>query len=143
MLKKLVEVDHKCFRQFKWGELPELARFNLFYGWNGTGKTTLSNLLADLGRNVPIRTGKVVFRIDKLNIQGDHIGQDGLPLPLVRVFNQRTSRAVSLADSTTLSISSSSVRRPLSMNNNDLLRNKNWASCVTIGSGFHRRRPRR
>ena len=35
MLKKLVEIDHKCFRQFKWGTLPELARFNLFYGWNG------------------------------------------------------------------------------------------------------------
>ena len=54
MLKKLVEIDHKCFRQFKWGALPELARFNLFYGWNGTGKTTLSNLLADLDRKAPI-----------------------------------------------------------------------------------------
>lgn len=89
MLKKLVEIDHKCFRQFKWGELPELARFNLFYGWNGTGKTTLSNLLADLGRKAPIGVGKVVFRIDNLTVQGDQIGQDGLPLPRVRVFNQR------------------------------------------------------
>ena len=88
MLKKFVEVDHKCFRQFKWGVLPELARFNLFYGWNGTGKTTLSNLLAHLGRKAPIGVGKVVFRIDNLNIQGEQVGQDGLPLPIIRVFNE-------------------------------------------------------
>ena len=89
MLKKLVEIDHKCFRQFKWGALPELARFNLFYGWNGTGKTTLSNLLADLDRKAPIRVGKVVFRVDDKNIQGDQLGQEGQPLPRIRVFNQR------------------------------------------------------
>ena len=89
MLKKLVEIDHKCFRQFKWGALPELARFNLFYGWNGTGKTTLSNLLADIDRKAPIGIGKVVFRIDDMNIQGDQLGQDGQSLPRIRVFNQR------------------------------------------------------
>lgn len=88
MLKKFVEIDHKCFRQFKWAGLPELGRFNLFYGWNGTGKTTLSNLLADLGRKAPIGEGKAVFRIDNLNILGEQIGQDGLPLPIVRVFNE-------------------------------------------------------
>lgn len=89
MLKKLVEIDHKCFRQFKWGALPELARFNLFYGWNGTGKTTLSNLLSDIDRKVPIGIGKVVFRIDDMNVQGDKLGQDGQSLPRIRVFNQR------------------------------------------------------
>lgn len=89
MLKKLVEIDHKCFRQFKWGSLPELARFNLFYGWNGTGKTTLSNLLADLDRKVPIGIGKVVFRVDDMNVQGDQLGQNAQSLPRIRVFNQR------------------------------------------------------
>ena len=89
MLKKLVEIDHKCFRQFKWGALPELARFNLFYGWNGTGKTTLSNLLADIDRKAPIGIGKVVFRIDDMNVLGDQLGQDGQSLPRIRVFNQR------------------------------------------------------
>ena len=89
MLKKLVEIDHKCFRQFRWGALPELARFNLFYGWNGTGKTTLSNLLADLDRKAPIEIGKVVFRVDDKNIQGDQLGQEGQPLSRIRVFNQR------------------------------------------------------
>ncbi len=89
MLKKLVEIDHKCFKQFKWGALPELARFNLFYGWNGTGKTTLSNLLADFAQKTPIEIGKVVFRIDNVNIQGDQLGQESLTLPRIRVFNQR------------------------------------------------------
>ncbi len=89
MLKKLVEIDHKCFRQFKWGALPELARFNLFYGWNGTGKTTLSNLLADIDRKAPIGIGKVIFRIDDMNVQGDQLGQVGQSFPRIRVFNQR------------------------------------------------------
>ena len=89
MLKKFIEIDHKCFRQFKWGELPELARFNLFYGWNGTGKTTLSNLLADLDRKAPIGIGQVVFRVDDMNIQGDQLGQNGQPLSRIRVFNER------------------------------------------------------
>ncbi|MDP2818136.1 MAG: AAA family ATPase [Polaromonas sp.] len=89
MLKKLVEIDHKCFKQFKWGALPELARFNLFYGWNGTGKTTLSNLLADIDQKAPIGIGKVVFRIDNMNVQGDQLGQDDQSLPRIRVFNQR------------------------------------------------------
>lgn len=89
MLKNLVEIDHKCFRQFKWGGLPELARFNLFYGWNGTGKTTLSNLLADIDRKAPIGIGKVIFRIDDMNVQADQLGQDGQSLPRIRVFNQR------------------------------------------------------
>lgn len=89
MLKKLVEIDHKCFKQFKWGALPELARFNLFYGWNGTGKTTLSNLLAYIDRKAPIEVGKVVFRIDDINLQSDQLGQEGQSLPRIRVFNQQ------------------------------------------------------
>jgi len=89
MLKKFVEIDHKCFRKFKWGQLAQLAQFNLFYGWNGTGKTTLSNLLADLGRQKPIEVGKVVFRIDNMDVQGDQIGKNNQPLPKLRVFNQQ------------------------------------------------------
>jgi wobble nucleotide-excising tRNase len=89
MLKKFVEIDHKCFQQFKWGTLPELVRFNLFYGWNGTGKTTLSNLVDNFAQKVPIDIGKVVFRIDNLNVQGDQIAQHAQPLPQIRVFNQR------------------------------------------------------
>lgn len=90
MLKKFVEIsEHKCFRQFKWGDLPVLDRFNLFYGWNGTGKTTLSNLLVNLDRKTPIEKGKVTFLFDDTNLQGDQIGQEGFPLPRVKVFNHQ------------------------------------------------------
>ena len=37
------------FRNFGWPtDLPEFGRHNLIYGWNGTGKTTLSRLFRDL-----------------------------------------------------------------------------------------------
>ena len=35
------------FRDFTWPQgLPGFARYNLVYGWNATGKTTLSRLFA-------------------------------------------------------------------------------------------------
>ena len=38
------------FRDFTWpGDLENFSQVNLIYGWNGTGKTTLSRLLGRLG----------------------------------------------------------------------------------------------
>lgn len=39
------------FRDFSWGEnLPEFTDFNLIYGWNYSGKTTLSRIFDSLGK---------------------------------------------------------------------------------------------
>ncbi len=74
------------FRNFTWpSDLPDFGRFNLIYGWNGTGKTILSRLFRDLqvGRTPTI--GEVVLLIDGGDVPGDSFRQSTLG---VRVFNQ-------------------------------------------------------
>ena len=79
---------HRVFQDFSWpNELPEFARFNLLYGWNGCGKTTLSNLIRFIERKENIVEGECEFRIDQNNHQGNALsGVSGLPR--VRVFNR-------------------------------------------------------
>lgn len=36
--------DFGSYRQFQWGEIATFAKLNLIYGWNYSGKTTLSRL---------------------------------------------------------------------------------------------------
>ena len=56
---------HRIFGDFSWpANLPEFGRFNLIYGWNASGKTTLSNLLRFLEKKEPILEGTVDFQID-------------------------------------------------------------------------------
>lgn len=49
-LKKITKLKNLgIYDDFSWtGDLPELKQYNLVYGWNGTGKTTLSKLLGAL-----------------------------------------------------------------------------------------------
>nr|WP_239467266.1 AAA family ATPase [Rhodoferax koreense] len=43
--------DYRIFRNFSWPtELPDFARFNVIHGWNGSGKTSLSNLFRHIER---------------------------------------------------------------------------------------------
>ena len=53
MIRKFEEIkDLGVFPNFKWGSgLKQFETFNLIYGWNGTGKTTLSRLLRYLENN--------------------------------------------------------------------------------------------
>lgn len=77
------------FRNFTWPSLlPEFGRYNLIYGWNGTGKTTLSQVLRCLEkRTVP--EGQVKIEIEQNNnkrsIQGNDFPSESL---MVRVFNR-------------------------------------------------------
>ena len=73
------------FQNFKWpSDLPEFGRYNLIYGWNGTGKTTLSRLLRDLELRRSPTMGDAVLRIDGSDVQGEGFPQSNLQ---VRVFN--------------------------------------------------------
>ncbi|ADP86460.1 MULTISPECIES: AAA family ATPase [Pseudomonadati] len=46
--------SHRIFRGFVWPlDLLDFKEKNLFYGWNGTGKSTLSNLF----RSIEKKTG--------------------------------------------------------------------------------------
>jgi wobble nucleotide-excising tRNase len=79
---------HRVFENFTWpSDLPDFARFNLIYGWNGSGKTTISNLLRCVQMKTPISEGEVDFHID-----GNHCPGNSLAiasgLPQVRVFNR-------------------------------------------------------
>lgn len=46
--------NHHIFRKCDWRSLPQFQKFNLIYGFNGTGKTTLSNLFRsiELGEDI-------------------------------------------------------------------------------------------
>ena len=74
------------FRNFKWpSDLSEFGRYNLIYGWNGTGKTTLSRLFRDLEFGRPPTMGEAVLRIDVSDVRGENFPQSNLQ---VRVFNR-------------------------------------------------------
>jgi len=78
---------HRIFKNFNWPTtLEEFGRFNLIYGWNGTGKTTLSGLLKSLQTGTAVLEGDVDFVLDGATVAGKDLSQVGLPQ--VRVFNR-------------------------------------------------------
>lgn len=93
---------HRVFRDFVWpNELPAFSQFNVVYGWNGTGKTTLSSLFAHLqDRRAIFLQGEVEFEMD----DGTKISGANIPsatVPPVRVFNRdfvaKTIEAIGLS----------------------------------------------
>jgi len=89
-IKKIYKVkDYRIFRDFSWpASLSEFKDFNLIYGWNGSGKTILSNIFRDLERNHVSVTGSE-FHIETENgtIKSETLGT-ATNLPSVRVFNR-------------------------------------------------------
>jgi len=96
------------FSDYEWdidrkqeSDLPEFKKFNLIYGWNGTGKTTLSRLFEALGGE----------EID--NLQYEIVTEDGCTYKQgksfpnsVRVFNREyVEKNLKLSESKTNSIS--------------------------------------
>lgn len=80
---------HRIFRDFAWGEaLPNFSQFNLIYGWNGTGKTTLSGIFKNLQSAQNLENGEVDFVFDGTTTPGRAIASTALPA--VRVFNRDT-----------------------------------------------------
>ncbi|MBN1655085.1 MAG: AAA family ATPase [Deltaproteobacteria bacterium] len=87
---------YRVFRDFIWpAELLPFGQFNLIYGWNGTGKTTLAALLRHLQDRTAVRGGDVVFELD-----GKEVAASDVPsalLPAVRVFNREFVAATVLS----------------------------------------------
>lgn len=74
------------FRDFLWPtDLSDLGRYNLMYGWNGTGKTTLSRIFRALELRRPPPLGEAVLCINGGNVRGEDFPQSTLP---IRVFNR-------------------------------------------------------
>ncbi len=74
------------FRDFQWQEdLPEFGRYNLIYGWNGTGKTTLSRLLRALEQRTQPTHGDVTIQIGERKLGGSDFRREEIP---IRVFNR-------------------------------------------------------
>ncbi len=79
---------YRIFRDFSWptSGVPDFARFNVIYGWNGTGKTSLSNVFRMVQQRVPMTEGIVEIQVDQTRVSGTEFGSAALPS--VRTFNR-------------------------------------------------------
>lgn len=78
---------HPVFHDFSWpSDLGEFKKYNLIYGWNRSGKTTLSNLFRAIEKKRAITEGEFEITIDGKEVAGNNFHNEG-SLPQVRVFN--------------------------------------------------------
>lgn len=83
--------NYRIFQDFTWpGNLQNFKEKNLFYGWNGTGKSTLSSLFRLLEKGISLTKGEgeveFVFS-DDIHVAGAEFSSTQ-GLPQVRVFNK-------------------------------------------------------
>jgi len=87
-IKRILQLQNcGIFRDFRWPkELPEFGHYNLIYGWNWTGKSTLSKILRHMEKQT-VPEGNVTLELGNGN--GKLEGNDfkNLKVP-VRVFNR-------------------------------------------------------
>lgn len=81
---------YRIFRDFSWpaSGLQDFSRYNVIYGWNGVGKTSLSTIFQHLQRKQPISEGQIQVLVDQMVVSGADFGT--APLPALRVFNRDT-----------------------------------------------------
>ncbi len=87
-LARITKLKLRVFRDFAWPKgLHPFARFNLIYGWNGCGKTTLAWLLSLVERQETLSEGEVELEFDgEAKVKGTAFAS--ATLPQVRVFNR-------------------------------------------------------
>jgi len=79
---------YRIFRNFTWtAALPDLARYNVIYGWNGSGKSTLSGIFQAIERGENLDSGECVYAFEGGSIGGAEFSTHK-PRPAVRVFNR-------------------------------------------------------
>ena len=93
MINKIAKLkDFGIFHDFSWKrELPEFKKFNLIYGWNRSGKTTLSRVFSACERKsisfkqYP-KDGEFEIKLDNgSNVRSDNIANCNLS---IKVFNK-------------------------------------------------------
>ncbi|WP_244788350.1 AAA family ATPase [Cupriavidus pauculus] len=62
--------DYRIYRNFRWREIPDFGKYNLIYGLNGAGKTSLSTLFRFLQTRTVPDVGDVEFVIDGKLVNG-------------------------------------------------------------------------
>lgn len=87
VITKISRLKHPgVLRDFTWpSDLPSFGRFNLIYGWNGHGKTTLSRFFRALEQRVAPALGEITLEINGQQLAGKDFHQATVP---VRVFNR-------------------------------------------------------
>lgn len=59
MINKITKLKNfGIFHDFSWTDLPEFKRYNLIYGWNRSGKTTISRVFASCEKKCLYTEGK-------------------------------------------------------------------------------------
>ena len=73
------------FRDFRWPtDLPHFARYNLIYGWNGSGKTTISRLFRNLETKNQPDQGSAIVSIDGSDVRSNDFPNSNI---VIKVFN--------------------------------------------------------
>ncbi len=87
-LTRITKLRHRVFRDFAWPkDLHTFAQFNVIYGWNGCGKTTLSSLLSLVEKKTVLAEGEAELEFDgTTRIAGAELASK--PVPQMRVFNR-------------------------------------------------------
>lgn len=90
MIQELTRIRGcRVFRDFTWPtDLSQFGEKNLVYGWNGTGKSTISAILRAMERHEPFLEGDVSVLVDGRVVRGADFASDRA-LPPVRVFDRR------------------------------------------------------
>ena len=86
LIEKIQKLEHPgTLRNFRWPpNMPSFGRYNLIYGWNGSGKTTISRLFQALEMQKPAEFD-VDLSINGRTVNGSDFEQINTP---VRVFNR-------------------------------------------------------
>ena len=87
MLQQFSEIHEEgLFFGFKWpSDLEDFSKLNLIYGWNGTGKTTLSRLLNQLCDQTTAKGINMSIKVDDENMDSSKF--ERFPY-VIKVFNR-------------------------------------------------------
>ena len=87
MIKKIKKIKNLgIFDGFNWNLSSEFKRYNLFYGWNASGKTTLTTIFESLNLDITKYFEDAEYEIETDN--GNIYKQNDIFPTKVRVFNQ-------------------------------------------------------